>query len=437
MKRSIAMLLIAVLLAAAMPAAAFAEEAAVLSQQKEPVYGYRTESYTETDRSYRAQGLTARVSVPYYLGTLTEKLNTRLGETESEVVVMYVPSSKWDGNKLYGAVNASLTTRGVKIYSGSDSVIAWKDLYNYGFLDVDGGLYTFDGDTMQMHFTAGPGLYTALGAVPYGPLDSPYSRYEDANAAAVEAGKELDYAVFGVDFILVLDDETIDYFLENGTLDRLSSFKWEGLKELILASRYEVVDEGSVVGLHNFVNRYSYLRGQFLDMPYRIENWFDSYVAKSYNTGLINGYPDGTFRPNGNITLAECIAMACVMHDIYSGSDGVFPSGSSPWYNVHVNYALANGIIMEGDFGDYNEKATRAQVAYIFTNALPASVFEAKEDVPMLWDINGATPYFSGIFKLLSSGVIAGYPDRSFRPDRLITRAEVCVIMSNIVGLQK
>ncbi|MCQ2561850.1 MAG: S-layer homology domain-containing protein [Clostridia bacterium] len=437
MKRSIALLLLAALLAAAVPAAAFAAETPMLISTQETVkYGYKTETYTEMDRSYREQGLTVKISIPYYLGTINEKIDTRLGEAESDILVLYVPSSKWDGNNFYGAVSATLTTRGIKVYSGSDSVVAWKDLYNYGFLDVNGGLYTFDGSSMQMHFTAGPGLYTALAAIPFGSTDSPYTRYEDAYAAAVEKGEELDYAAVGADFILVLDDETIDTFMENGTLDKVSSFKWPGLKELLLKTRY-TMEEGSAEGLQNFETKNFYLRGQFLDMPYRIQNWYDSYVARCYNLNLINGYPDGTFRPQGNITVAECLAIACVMHDIYIGGNGLFPAGASPWYNMYVSYALANGIIMEGDVDDYNAPATRAQVSYIFTNALPDAVFAEVKNSFEFTDVTGATPYFSGISKLAKAGIIGGYPDGTFRPDNFITRAEACVIMTNIVDGDK
>jgi len=42
--------------------------------------------------------------------------------------------------------------------------------------------------------------------------------------------------------------------------------------------------------------------GQFEDV--KASNWFASSVATVATNGLVSGYPDGNFRPNGKITRA-------------------------------------------------------------------------------------------------------------------------------------
>ena len=48
--------------------------------------------------------------------------------------------------------------------------------------------------------------------------------------------------------------------------------------------------------------------------------------------------------------------------------------------------------------------------------------------------MNSRTPFRSDINELYKAGVIGGYEDGTFRPENTITRAEVCVMISNILG---
>ena len=429
MKRSIALLLAVLLLLAAVPPGVYADDAA-----EEVRYGYRTQTLQYTDKSNAAAGLTAALSMPYYMGTVNAVLNTRLGEAESKVMVLYVPDDKWDGDCLYGALSARLTPYGISVLPGSDLVIGWKDMYTYGFLDMQGGLYSFDNDTMVMHFTAGPGLYTGVAAIPVSADPGDERTYEQAAREAEAAEIELDYLPVGYNFILVLNDEMLQYFLENGRLEKVSSYEWPGLKELIESARYEIQPSKPETGMARFKIKRSYIRGQYLDMPYYMTNWFDEYVAKCTSYGLMGGYSNGTFQPGGSITVAECLVIASNMRDIYNGGDGTFPAGGTPWYSMYVSYATKQGIIEDDDFEDYSAPATRAQVAHIFAHALPSGVLKEVYARARFSDVNSRTPFRSDINELYKAGVIGGYEDGTFRPENTITRAEVCVMISNILS---
>ena len=356
MKRSIALLLAILLVLAAVPPGIFADEPA----EDAVHYSYKTQTLRTTDKENAAEGLTATLSMPYYMGSVNAVLNTRLGEAESKVMVLYVPSDKWDGDCVYGAITAKLKPYGISVLPGSDLVIGWKDMYTYGFLDISGGLYSFDNDTMIMHFTAGPGLYTGIAAIPVSSDVEDSRLYEEALREAEAKDEELNYLPIGYNFVLVLNDEMIDYFLANGHLEKISNYDWPGLKELIESARYEVQPPKPETGMERFKVKKAYLRGQYLDLPYYLTNWFDPYVAKATSYGLMGGYTDGTFRPDGSITLAECLVIASNMRDIYNGGDGTFPSGLKPWYTVYVSYAIRQGIIKENDFKDYDVPASRA-----------------------------------------------------------------------------
>ncbi|MBR0516586.1 MAG: S-layer homology domain-containing protein [Firmicutes bacterium] len=430
MKRSIAILLAVLLLLAGVPQGIFADEPA----EEAVRYGYRTQTLRYTDKDNAAEGLTATLSLPYYMGSVNAVLNTRLGEAESKVMVLYVPTDKWDGDCVYGAITGRLKPYGISVLPGSDLVIGWKDMYTYGFLDISGGLYSFDNETLIMHFTAGPGLYTGIAAIPVSADPGDERLYEEAVREAEAAGEELDYLPVGFNFVLVLNDEMIDCFLNTGRLEKVSSYDWPGLKELIEGARYEIEPPKPETGMARFKVQKPYLRGQYLDLPYYLENWFDPYVAKTTSYGLMGGYKDGTFRADGQITLAECLVIASNMRDVYNGGDGTFPTGTTPWYNVYVNYAIKQGIIKEGDFEDYNVPSARGEVAYIFAHALPDGVLKEVNAKPRFSDVNASTPYRSDIVTLYQADLVTGYEDGTFHPENPITRAEVCVILSNLLG---
>lgn len=370
-------------------------------------YSYKTAKLSEfADGSvnpYDGYGLRFKLSVPNYLGTIEAQLETSEGSGTADVMVVYVPDEKWDGSCYYGGITASVyATQEYHIFSGAESIVGWKEWYNYGFLPTDGGVYVYDKDAIQLNFLQGPGLYTAYATIPFSTIDL---GTEDFSAAMLIAPEYIGMTAIGYPFVLVLNDETISYYLENGKLDSVASYSWTGLDELLEEQKYVIGGSGASIGLENFVRKNSYFRGKLGDLI-NDESWYMPFVASAYEYGLMEGYSDGNFRPSGDISLAEIIAIAAKMNDIYNGGSGEFTFGKT-WYSVYVNYAIGRGIIGEDDFdGEYTRKAKRAEVADILTRALPGE--------------------FRG--ELLS-----GYSDGTMRLDQCVTRAEVATMIVKII----
>jgi len=186
--------------------------------------------------------------------------------------------------------------------------------------------------------------------------------------------------------------------------------------------------------------RATYTSGQFSDVS---ENsWYGANqqgtVRSVVEMGLMQGYENGTFQPTGNITLAEAITMAARLHSIYTGGTGEFTQASGgQWYKVYVDYCVEKGIIKAADFTDYNAKATRAQMAYIFANAVPAYELVAVRDITVP-DVKRTDTYGAEIYRLYNAGVLTGYvftpgyADGAFAPASNITRAEAATIIARI-----
>lgn len=175
------------------------------------------------------------------------------------------------------------------------------------------------------------------------------------------------------------------------------------------------------------INTYN---GQFSDLE--ATHWATPVIQLCYEYGFMYGDNAGRFQPNGHLTVAEAIVMADRIHQIYTEGQSTLTNGD-PWYQTYVDYALEEGIFTQGDFADYNAKITRAQMAYLFCNALPASVLPAINQVETLPDVAAGDPYAQEILTLYKAGVLTGNDlYGAFYPQNNIIRAEAAAILARI-----
>jgi len=140
----------------------------------------------------------------------------------------------------------------------------------------------------------------------------------------------------------------------------------------------------------------------------------------------VDGYPDGTVAPDKQITRAET---ATIFYRLLK-TQGTAPGGSfsdvkdSDWFAVAVNYLASIGIIEGYPDGTFkpSQPITRAEFAAM------ASRFEYMEDTETsarFSDVAITSWANSYIISVSSKGWMNGYLDGTFRPANNITRAEV------------
>ena len=163
-------------------------------------------------------------------------------------------------------------------------------------------------------------------------------------------------------------------------------------------------------------------------------NWAMPSIKACYEYALMYGSSNTTFNPNGELTIAEALVMADRVHSIYNTGETAIFSGGNPWYLPYVSYAVNNGIIAQTDFSDVTKTATRAQMAYIFYNALPEEEFTAINSINSVPDVGLSHSYYHEILGLYNAGILTGSDTKgSFFPSNNIKRAEAAAIISRVV----
>ena len=159
-------------------------------------------------------------------------------------------------------------------------------------------------------------------------------------------------------------------------------------------------------------------------------------LNKTDHFAYIIGYPDGTVHPNGEITRAEVatIFFRLLKDEVRDGYFTSYNTYSDvqlgKWYNNPISTMSALGIINGYPDGTFRPNApiTRAEFAAI------AARFDetATRGTATFTDIYGhwaadeiATAY--------GNDWIKGYPDGTFRPDRNITRAEAMTLINRVL----
>lgn len=151
----------------------------------------------------------------------------------------------------------------------------------------------------------------------------------------------------------------------------------------------------------------------------------------------VQGYPNGTVKPAGNITRAETAAILFRLMDdasrktYYSTKSGFRDVASGSWYNTYVATLNNASVITDSSNGYFrpNEAITRAELA-----AMLAKFSETTGAANYFNDVSVKYWAANAIAICAKLGWITGYPDGTFRPDKNVTRAELMAMINRATG---
>lgn len=162
-------------------------------------------------------------------------------------------------------------------------------------------------------------------------------------------------------------------------------------------------------------------------------------IHKMRDQNIINGYEDGTFRPNNQITRQHAAALIYrAMENKYIKLIPVRPTikfNDLPTTHRNYNQMLllyAVGAISPDSKGNIypDKKLTRGEMAHILVKAFDVPLKKVSD----FKDMTVYSPYIEAVRALYGNGITAGYEDYTFRPNEPLTRAHYTRFMYNAMN---
>ncbi|MEK4517454.1 S-layer homology domain-containing protein [Paenibacillus sp. FSL H8-0122] len=165
-------------------------------------------------------------------------------------------------------------------------------------------------------------------------------------------------------------------------------------------------------------------------------NWAKNQISKWMDQGLIAGYPDGEFKPNNPVTRAELTVLINRAFGFTETKKANFSDiSSSKWYYSSILQANAAGYVQGYEDGTFkpDQKINRQELAVIISKLLKLT---APAAAPEFRDITKSAAWSKGAIGAVSEqGIMTGSGDGNFRPLAYATRAETVVILDRALSL--
>ena len=160
--------------------------------------------------------------------------------------------------------------------------------------------------------------------------------------------------------------------------------------------------------------------------------WYYNSVTYAADNGIVNGKGGGIFDPEGTLSVAEAVKLACGIYARKNSLELPEQSGDN-WYDAYFAFAAEHGFIAERP---ENPDAPIAREMFAsFINAANGE-FTARNKIADsgIRDVATDSEYAAAIYTLYRAGVLTGSDEYGrFFPERTLTRAEACEIIMRVL----
>nr|WP_243865394.1 S-layer homology domain-containing protein [Paenibacillus lupini] len=149
-------------------------------------------------------------------------------------------------------------------------------------------------------------------------------------------------------------------------------------------------------------------------------HWAESSIETAVKAGVLNGYTDGTYKPNNTITRAELLKVMALTFKLEVGT------GGSTWYSPYQTALSKAGVYMEGDYpGNLNNPATRNEMAKLAVRGEYTDYRSKKLSAAEL------------MFRAVNKGILSrsGTKAETINTEGTTTRAEAAVLVTRLLKL--
>lgn len=153
-------------------------------------------------------------------------------------------------------------------------------------------------------------------------------------------------------------------------------------------------------------------------------NWFYNEVSEMVVSGAIEGYEDGTFKPDKQVTVVEAVSMAARMVGAPTGAN------ETHWGGVQMEHAYASGWITEAEVSrsEYGKLVSRELACRIIASALELKAVDGVE--VSYADIGSVSEGCkASVLAMCTNGLLTGYEDNTLRPQSILKRSEAAALL--------
>ena len=165
-------------------------------------------------------------------------------------------------------------------------------------------------------------------------------------------------------------------------------------------------------------------------------HWAKEAITKWSEKEVLEGYEDGTFKPNNKVTRGELAAIIVRVFGLTdtSAAEKYTDVEATKWYASDIAKVSSAGIMNDYEDGTFkpNQEATREEAAYAIAKAYKVAAKETNvtfKDQAQISDWAEAE-----IASLVAGGYLNGNPDGTFRPTASLTRAEAVTMVDKITA---
>ena len=187
----------------------------------------------------------------------------------------------------------------------------------------------------------------------------------------------------------------------------------------------------------------------FSDVP--ASHWAFDEIEKAVDSGIVNGYADGTFKPTGTVSNAHFAAMIAREYYVNALEQlGALPEGQANWWYGGIAACNSSDILdgtkvgnqheSTGEWGsEVNVAMNRYDMAQAMYNLLKAqgaampstSEQTAAQDAIGDWE-NIPSNYRTAVAVCYALGLLNGQSDGTFGGQNNMNRAQACVVIDRL-----
>lgn len=175
-------------------------------------------------------------------------------------------------------------------------------------------------------------------------------------------------------------------------------------------------------------------RSKFKDI---LNHWAEDNIVTMVAMGIINGYPDGTFKPENKISYREALSMLGLFAQTVDENKVNKVVNENPyfslstWGNENVKYVLQRIPTNIFSGKDLENNITREEVAYVMAHLFKYNNTGSDNGLSDL----SSSAYVQEVRQLISARTISGYPDGKFKPKNNIKRSEFAKMLFFVPGI--